>query len=438
MAGRQTYLGLPPIPPDLKVITSLLQRADELQVQDPVVTYWCAYYAAKQGIALKASGNTNRDFLSALLTVLENLRVTIGPSDAIDTTSASSAYVEDFALRVFNAADNEDRNGMSTRNTAKKFLAAATFLELLKVFEDKRIWESHSDKARYAKWKATDIAKAFREGRAPQPGPAGRESPSTQPVPPVSPHSTAPSSSIALNPSPNQAGLSENLAATSDSTQSDVYHPVGTHTVDSQTLGAFSTSGDTDNNLQNNISAPNHLPVASDPVLYNSSFPQTGVEGPNPTFVYPSSLLPVGLDGELHSHEAPFSDGSISSQSQHAHDRVPSPTHFIPRDSPPSTQVFLATNNISPSTPTFSNLNRPSQPPLPPFSPPSDRSYASAPPLPPSHPVSQPNPPLELTSSLIAKTQKHCRFAISALDYEDAEQARKELRAALALLGERV
>jgi len=44
---------------------------------------------------------------------------------------------------------------------------------------------------------------------------------------------------------------------------------------------------------------------------------------------------------------------------------------------------------------------------------------------------------MELTSTQIAKAQKHCRFAISALEYEDAEQARKELRAALAVLGDR-
>ena len=46
-----------------------------------------------------------------------------------------------------------------------------------------------------------------------------------------------------------------------------------------------------------------------------------------------------------------------------------------------------------------------------------------------------PIPPVELTNALIAKVQKHCRFAISSLDYEDADQARIELRAALELLG---
>ena len=41
----------------------------------------------------------------------------------------------------------------------------------------------------------------------------------------------------------------------------------------------------------------------------------------------------------------------------------------------------------------------------------------------------------ELTPQVIARAQKHCRFAVSALDYEDRDQAIKELRAALKMLG---
>lgn len=72
-------------------------------------------------------------------------------------------------------------------------------------------------------------------------------------------------------------------------------------------------------------------------------------------------------------------------------------------------------------------------PPVNPYSPtPSQQNfYASAPP-----PPQEPSPPPVLTPVMIARAQKHCRFAISALDYEDAEQAKKELRAALAVLGE--
>lgn len=63
------------------------------------------------------------------------------------------------------------------------------------------------------------------------------------------------------------------------------------------------------------------------------------------------------------------------------------------------------------------------------------RSLYPPPMLSQQHPPFPP-PVVELTPSIIAKVQKHCRFAISSLDYEDADQARKELRAALAILGD--
>ncbi len=102
------------------------------------------YYAAQVGISesLKAASVLNRNFLAALLTLLESLRATLGSSDAIAVESASSAYVENFALRVFASADNEDRRSVATRKTAKNFLAAATFFEVLNVFEDRGPWET--------------------------------------------------------------------------------------------------------------------------------------------------------------------------------------------------------------------------------------------------------------------------------------------------------
>lgn len=44
--------------------------------------------------------------------------------------------------------------------------------------------------------------------------------------------------------------------------------------------------------------------------------------------------------------------------------------------------------------------------------------------------------PVQLDSKSIERCQKHCKWAISALDYEDLETARAELRKALAMLGE--
>ncbi len=47
----------------------------------------------------------------------------------------------------------------------------------------------------------------------------------------------------------------------------------------------------------------------------------------------------------------------------------------------------------------------------------------------------EPEQELELTEAMIRDAKKHCRFAISSLDYEDRPQALKELRAALKVLG---
>lgn len=125
---------LPPVPASLKSIAPYLQRAEELRTQDPIIAYWCkynylvgyttvltflfsegAYYAAQIGINLKAHDAASRDLLFALLGALEQTKKEIGPNDVINNELASSAYVENFALKVFASADNEDRNAHATR-----------------------------------------------------------------------------------------------------------------------------------------------------------------------------------------------------------------------------------------------------------------------------------------------------------------------------------
>lgn len=74
-----------------------------------------AYYAAQQGIALKVKESSARHFLFDLLGLLEKLKNDIGSNDAVHDEPASAAYVENFALRVFTGADNEDRRGNITK-----------------------------------------------------------------------------------------------------------------------------------------------------------------------------------------------------------------------------------------------------------------------------------------------------------------------------------
>lgn len=64
---------------------------------------------------MKARDNASRDVLLNLLGVLENMKKEIGNVDAIEIEAASAAYVENFALKIFHSADNEDRKGVATR-----------------------------------------------------------------------------------------------------------------------------------------------------------------------------------------------------------------------------------------------------------------------------------------------------------------------------------
>ncbi|KIM47740.1 hypothetical protein M413DRAFT_208471 [Hebeloma cylindrosporum] len=461
---------LPPVPPELKAVSPFLSRAEELAKQDPIISYWCAYYAAQVGISLKARSTASRDLLIALLGVLEQMKFDIGSNDAIDTESVSSAYVENFALKVFANADNEDRSSRATRATAKKFLAAANFLEVLKTFPKTDVSESNEEKIRYAKWKAADIAKAFREGRKPTPGPPGwaeeqeelkylqqhqdeQQIPSPPKFIPADPSgsslttSTSPThhiSSSATFPSPperrSDPGWSDandgppeswSTAATPGTEEPEVY-TIGTSTPSTASY---------DNNSHNGS------------IQYKSK-PRSGSG---------SSFNTVGSNKEGSFQVNPWTNQALDAK------QTPSPprttfesaspdtdkrVHFTPSTAgsppplppPPLSGASPPKEYIGPSS-----IYAPPQLPIPPSSthvlpPPASppRNYIYAPPPSQTSPTTQsgrygnalaPTAEVELTPGLIAKAQKHCRFAISSLDYEDAEQARKELRAALALLG---
>jgi vacuolar protein sorting-associated protein VTA1 len=376
--------------------------------------------------------------------MLEGLRSTVGSSDAITVESASSAYVENFALRVFASADDEDRRGAATRKTAKKFLAAATFFEVLNVFEDHGPSESvrlvfvvyfenpanafsplpskftqHEEKVRYAKWRAGDISKALREGRQPTPV-----------------HSGAEVAAESVSAPPDLHEGSSNVPNT------HVGHEFeGPYTAPASATVPLELPGDgsiPDEHSAFSLNPSLEIPPKSAPVpISGTNASHTIPAGPHsPPFSMKSSTSksrrhrtdsktspsssPRGSPtlGQGRGRHTSLGSSSLTSSPTSTTQRSTSPTHFIPRNSPPSTVPYLTGTPYAPAPP-------PVQPPSVP--------YAPVPPPPPS--LLGTSPPPELTPGLIAKAQKHCRFAISALDYEDAEQARKELRSALAILG---
>ncbi|TPX72268.1 hypothetical protein SpCBS45565_g00665 [Spizellomyces sp. 'palustris'] len=180
---------MPGNPPDeLKFVNAYLQRAHELQTKEPIVAYYCKYYAAKLAIDKGGKSKEAQLFLLGLMDELEQDRKNLSGNEAVTNDVVGYAHIENFALRIFTNADNEDRQGRASKKTAKTFLAASIFLELLKVFGE--IDTEVQDKIRYAKFKAADIIKALREGRTPTPGMPGEQPPESaqQPTAPAEPH----------------------------------------------------------------------------------------------------------------------------------------------------------------------------------------------------------------------------------------------------------
>ncbi|KAJ3217741.1 hypothetical protein HK099_005359 [Clydaea vesicula] len=161
-------MNLENVPVDLKNIQPFLQRSSELQKREPIVSYYCLYYAVKLAIE-KGPTENSRSFLSKLLDHLEQEKKMLSQHEEISNEVVGLAHVENFALRIFNNGDKEDRNGAATKKTAKTFLAASQFFEILKVFGD--LNEDIQQKMKYSKFKAADIMKSLNEGRVPQAGP---------------------------------------------------------------------------------------------------------------------------------------------------------------------------------------------------------------------------------------------------------------------------
>ncbi|KAI0830572.1 Vta1 like-domain-containing protein [Trametes gibbosa] len=458
-------LPLPATPVELKTISPYLQRADELSAKDPVIAYWCAYYAAQQGIAFKVKDTSARQFLFAVLTLLEQMKADLGANDAVHDEPASAAYIENFALRVFAGADTEDRKGGATRATAKKFLAAANFFELLRVFEPDKVGvdlAAVEEKIKYSKWKAADIAKAFREGRKPTPGPAGataeESSPAfpelTLPDPSAVPLGTPPSASSRLPSSSSPPSIVRSTPPPPQLTNLNPAEPTA------------------------HLSAGPHLPdglAPPQPPQSPGSWSTAATPG-SPKFVFDDASS-VASSAAISPRRTGYASEALENGDEDGGDGTPSPTsaaksvHFSPSviggmSSPgvgpaagfsgpdPFVQVVVSSPPASPYNghpqlgPSASNspattshsLPHPSAPPVPPTR--AQPARAPSPPVPYSPGLRQDlntatvtmSPPA-LTPQVVTRVQKHCRYAISALDYEDAEQAIKELRAALRMLG---
>eukprot|EP00854_Cymbomonas_tetramitiformis_P025736 gene25736-31479_t len=148
-----------------KILIPYLQRADEIANHDPLIAYYCRMHAVEEGVKITDRTDETTQLLVAVMKQLEADKEKVNPKPEDKT------HCEDFAVKIFDRADAQDRAGKATANTAKAFYASTIFMEVLQQFGE--VNPEVEARQKYAAWKSADIRKALREGRTPTPGPPG-------------------------------------------------------------------------------------------------------------------------------------------------------------------------------------------------------------------------------------------------------------------------
>ncbi|KAI0881605.1 DUF605-domain-containing protein [Annulohypoxylon maeteangense] len=404
------------IPAKLKQagITPFIVRATQLEAAKPVISYWCFYWAVNQilGKGLHSSDDDCHLFTTNLMEKLEHIKEGQVGNDAIHDDVAGQAYVEQFAQETFDRALRPLKANKVTQQTASTFEAAATFFQLVNIWGQADA--ETQEKIKYAKWNAARILKAIKDGKDPnESNPKQEEVKQEEALDPDDPEVQM---IRAAQPRP---------ASVEDAPDDDgIRHPTAAESY--QTFPAP-------------VSEPTSSPVPTKPNLEQVSpivppGPPTREPGgyfPNEPSAPDTLDLPSTIDMPPPGPATYDLTGSPIIPSPSSHDPA------LPPSAPP--QDFYRDR---PSAPPFVPPQQ--QHHIPPPAPAPSHSYYSQPPQPV---VSQPLPvPVQqynggapnssnVDDMAMTQAQKHAKWAISALNFEDVPTAVRELRAALASLG---
>ncbi|XP_076466083.1 LOW QUALITY PROTEIN: vacuolar protein sorting-associated protein VTA1 homolog [Babylonia areolata] len=163
---------LPPLPQSLKAVQHYIKTALEHDKRDVIVAYYCRLYALQKAMEIDKKSPEARQFLVSLMDYLEQVKKE-NPDEAVHNEVVGQAHMENYALKVFLYADNEDRASRFNKNVVKSFYTAGMLFDVLSTFGE--LSEDIEKNRKYAKWKAAYIHKCLKNGETPMPGPLAEE-----------------------------------------------------------------------------------------------------------------------------------------------------------------------------------------------------------------------------------------------------------------------
>ncbi|PYH89249.1 DUF605-domain-containing protein [Aspergillus ellipticus CBS 707.79] len=388
-------------------------RAAQLERVKPVISYWCNFWIVNQIIerGLHSSDDEVKLYTTDLVDKLEEFKSENADNDAVMDAVAASAYVEQFGLEVLGKAEATMKANKVTKQTADTFQAAATFLDLCQIWNP--LEPEIAAKIKFSKYHAVRIIKAIKAGEDPN----------------------------ASNPVAVEDKIAEGDGIETKEDDPEVQAIVGSPAARQRQPSVEETPDET---LQPSQSPP-ILPqppttLADPPYTRNKSEPTS----PNVEDDAPLNL-PSAPDTFASSTSVPnLPDTPADIGAKASEGRSDSFHSFPPPSSnpPPSPSVGSHDAGFFYSKPTAS----PAPPPSFAQSPPATVPVITRP-TPQSVPLPTSPAPVPATSGsskvnsqpvddqTIALAQKHARWAVSALTFDDVDTAIKELRNSLKCLG---
>lgn len=162
------------VPDCLKAVQPYIRISMEHRQRDVVVSYWCYFYACQTALKIDKTSQDSVAFITAALDWLEKIKKDKADNEAIHNEVVAQAHMENYALKLFLWADNEDRSSRFNKNVVKAFYTSGLLFDVLAVFGELTDEVVHNRK--YAKWKATYIHNCLKNGETPIPGPANQDS----------------------------------------------------------------------------------------------------------------------------------------------------------------------------------------------------------------------------------------------------------------------
>ncbi|KAJ4336444.1 hypothetical protein N0V95_008619 [Ascochyta clinopodiicola] len=447
------------IPAKLKPLqlTPFAKRAAQLERFKPIVTYWLRFHTVQKiiGAGLHSADAACTAYTTDLMERLEQTKADMPGEDALLDDVAASAYCEQFALQTFARGEKDMAENKVTATTADTLLAASTFLDMLTIW--KKDDAELASKTKYAKYHALRILKALKAGEDPNATNPVHEEEHQPPSPPLLDPADPEVQRINQGtPQPPSANPYQPYVETAPNTDAQPSPTLSGPALSPPPALPTVPSGYTSHTHDDvsPISQPATSRQGSVVSVGGGYFPRT--EAP-PTFT--SDNTAPGLPTAPSTEDDPLTSslgnlGGASGMTPQASGATdPSSFYQNPASPPPVAQSQQQASPLNPyASPPAQQPQQPQQhfsaPPPQPLQQPYHMPQTTAPSqqysAPRQNPYAQPAAPPPAASSQgpfrddeesIRQAQKHAKWAISALNFDDSATAVKELRIALQALG---